>query len=1855
MPLLTSQGSTNFDPAPRWRRLAADEWRPLVEASTGSSAGNLIGVLLNTELTDNQALGVTYDVVDANGAVVMRVGRPWFSGNFDPIPDPDDPTNPDKKIYYFKLIKPVSPSAPDPTNLSAYGQGFDLSWEYMFRNFYFLRGVGIDLNTLDVQILTTLKQTLNEFDTVPPDSTRHRWINVFGLDEKDPQGNIVPGGDGVIDTGTEANLVFPDLGLLQFPNPTPFAPYPDSYLKGKYEDGGNDGVPAPDIYLKSLTSTGQQNNHFFDLVFRHASTSSRLSLGTINIKENSEQVRLDGRILTRGVDYDIDYFSGEITLTGAASQLNAQTNITVDYEVDPLFGGGRTSLNGINLGYHLGQNKTLSSTWLLQSKPTSNRKPRLGEEPTKNWVGNVSAKLQFEPQWLTSIANLLPMVDSDTPSRLSIDGEMAVSIPNPNTNGSAYLDDFEGVDKSDVIPMGREGWWWASLPAEFANPSDVNRRFKPQDRAYIRWYRPTPSVTREDLNPDLSEQERRDVVPALNLQLEPPAGTDTFADTLYTGIMRGYASDLDLTEAQYLEFWVNDFQKNVDAREGVLHFDFGFINEDFYWKTVFDEQQQKYVLERGVLDQEDTDNDGQLSTDEDVGLDGIASVDEDKPRSPFENVLGRASDPGGDDFDSSREDDADPFPRINGLEFNQRLDSEDLNLNGSLDMADAYYTLTLPLKDTDHVLVDVNRDYPTFVSSDDRKVNNSWRKYRLDLKEIQLRMAHLGETGFLTKPADLSKVRFFRVWYEVPGGSASGRRDLQFAEMRFLGNRWISDGIHDSDSHERLSPGQELPGEFRVGVLNNKDNPDYIPPVFPDTRNNVAEKEQSLQLDYTNLGPGQEIRVRKDVPGSTGQDFSQYNELNFFWRTPLAVRLPAQPDPEQQGLVPFFWVGTDSLNYYEISFAFNQVEVTPGTGWVEVQIPIDRMTSAKVDDSMARDEVLPGGEVIRRGTIADNLSGSVYQLVIRGRPDLRRVRRYYAGLRYPRQTDGTGVPNAPLLTGDVLFNELRIRRVNRKTGYAKQLSLSANIPGLADLSGSVSETDAEFRGLNRDRGSGATDQNAQMRASSKLQSLVPTFGLDVPFSFSASKRKSVPKFYPDNDITLLDPVLQDSLSSKDSSESFNFQVRKQGTSHNKLLAYSLDRLSYSYSVTRSRRKSPRQNNRRYSSKSQYNYDLNFATRSILTLPLLGYQFRYLPNQISFGSVWSKDETKITNKFEDGSFQLTGTTTRVVTNNSAITWSPARNLRLSYSIASVRDPQRNRLIVDDTGAVTREEKVAWLGINWGAENAHNERFSANYTPLLPGIAWLKPDIAFTGGYSENRAISVRRTRTETRLNPQTGEEEQVTVYLDPENVRNVSNSGDMTVRGELGLSRVFQRILGRRGNSSPASARNAARERQAREQAAQNQRQSPPAAGPAPGPKPMPPPPAPATTPADSLPAAAQPDSTQLGGFPLLPGVMPPAKGGATPLPGPSASPAIPDSVAPPPQGAPSAGEKPVEAGAKPPGTQGEEEPSETQRLDPVAALGALFSPFTTALREIQPFRLSYNVRRQNSYQHATDRAHLGYRLGIENRPGVPGAGTQYDAAGNPVNQDFSSYVQTQRNRFSVSTQTKLSQSIRMDLSYTRDWDTRIGNLQSALENSNQEWPVVTLKIQNVHQWRIFGNSMTNSSIDFTYRSTQSLTGVSTSNAGTPRRTKSIQPRWNVRFKNDVSANVNVNVTQDVTQSAGKDNVSKRIGVNMQFSKSFDANGTLKFLRFGKKGTGSTIDMTIDLAFDQRSSLRKLEDNREDQVSGTRNWSVGPRFNYQFSRALNAGMNLGFSKTKDLGNTRNGSTSFSLGFTATFTF
>ena len=72
----------------------------------------------------------------------------------------------------------------------------------------------------------------------------------------------------------------------------------------------------------------------------------------------------------------------------------------------------------------------------------------------------------------------LPLIRANTDSRLDFNGEVAMSLPNPNTRGEVYLDDFEGAASTDLVTLGRLGWYQASRPVT----TDDERTFDYEDR-----------------------------------------------------------------------------------------------------------------------------------------------------------------------------------------------------------------------------------------------------------------------------------------------------------------------------------------------------------------------------------------------------------------------------------------------------------------------------------------------------------------------------------------------------------------------------------------------------------------------------------------------------------------------------------------------------------------------------------------------------------------------------------------------------------------------------------------------------------------------------------------------------------------------------------------------------------------------------------------------------------------------------------------------------------------------------------------------------------------------------------------------------------------------------------------------------------------------------------------------------------------------------------------------------------------------------------------------------------------------------------------------------------------------------
>lgn len=1794
-PQTLGEEGTGYVKSALWQRLEIwRDWAPLVENQT------TIGFSLSASLGRNQALAASYLILDANDQVVRRVGRRAFVDADPTILDPN-PIGEPEEVYFFKLIRPISVIEPLDQDGNPDPGAFPLTWEYMYRHFYDLGGSGISEDNITLRI-----ETLGNEDYPEQDVNFVDWIRHFGLDTRGQGSFGEP--DGIADFFDPVLFNLED-GYVQFPSSTPFA------LGNKVLDPRDVGLfaEAEEIYQK-VNQTDINRHRVFDIVGSHTSTSSRLRLPAFNLKEGSEEVILSGRTLQRGTDYEIDYFSGEITLTGAAALLDAQSNLEVRYEVDPLFGGGRTSLHGVHLSYELGDQKRINTTWLLNSQPSQARKARFGEEPSKSWVGNLSTKFRFTPFFLTRMANWLPRVNSNEASVVNFDAEVAVSIPNPNPLRTGYIEDFEAADNDISLPMSREGWVWASLPAQ-PDTLGPGRRFGMADRVFTRWHRQQPSVLREELNPILSERERNDIVPTLAMRMisNDAISNSTNAEwqpNEFGGIMRGFPGDVDLTHAQFLEFWINDLTGDVPAsqREGTLHFDFGIINEDYWWTFQPDTTtavKGDLIQRLGIEDSEDGNFSGILDGDEDRGLDQIwngLKHDRDSEVGEalaFPILKARGSDAAGDDFDSTPNFDTDPdirddtvlknepFLYINGTEGNRSLDKEDLNNDTLFNLRDGYYSIALDLSDP-NPLVDVYRDYAgqgAFLA-EQRSKKNAWRKYRIDLRNLPIVRAEV-EAGIPYQPTqpDLSRVSHFRIWYENSDPNAIVRKRnpaILFAEMKFIGNRWLSDGLRDS-LNQRLDPAEVGAFEdFRVGVVNNKENPDYNPPVFPDTRNNIAEKEQSLQLVYTNLQEGHGARVRQELAGGVAQDLLLYEQLAYFWRAPHDA--DGVRDELQDEMEAFYWVGSDSTNYYEISLRFAALQAR-ADGWQECRIDLGELTNVKFEDTEPAD--LDSTFFVRQGIVKDTLTGEPYRVTVRGRPDLRRVKRYYAGIRNPT---GSGMG---AVSGDILFNEVRLTHVDRDVGYAKSLSLNANIKGLGNFGFTWDQTDPSFRGLDKKRGSNIDSRSWSAKAGTALQNLVPTLGFDVPISGQMRRSSSLPRYQSNTDIELLDETLRKEEETTNDNESVNLQLRRTNPSERWWLKYTVDRASFGLNSSRSRAETPVNLTSRKSSQQKYTYDLRIPGKGAeLSVPLLGWEFHYLPNQFSVESTWSFDETENAQKIlEEGAterqlIQRPTQTTKKNQNRLTLGQTFAPNLRSTFTVSSDRDLARRD---DVTGEIQKNEVLGLF--DFGKEDSYAQALNINYQPQLPVLSWFGPDIQYNTRYSEDRKPGIRQRapNSDDALLGEAGE------------VRHVNNGSQLSFRGKADLTGWFKkRYRGWRTGRE----REEVERREAEEEAAAA---------------------------ADSLagalleeePAEERTPGGALSNLPV-PGGPERDDGGGRPA-------ATPDSSA-------SAGED----------------------FDPMRATARLFKPFARLVSDLEPFNLNLTLNRGSNFKHVNRRANALYRFGwiIGDDPKAAGFDTPV-APGQPVASNSG-----RRKEWSIdlTTRSALSDNVRIDTSFQERRSEQLNSASPPRQTFSREFPQFKLTVNNVHNWRLFTGWFQQASMNLTAKKSEEYQSSSGSDKY-PKISWSWQPRWNMTFHNGLTSSLNFQISSDRQDNSVNllENSSFRTNVTLQ--KSFDARGALGFLRFGKEGVGSNIDMNVDAGFTQNRSVSTplRTTNRNSTRSGRRTFSLSPKFNYQFSRNLRGGMELRYSRNTDLerkiasGEQSPVTQSFGLFFNATLNF
>lgn len=405
-----------------------------------------------------------------------------------PTPDPNDP--------------PLGPNDPVPT--------LPL-WDLMMKNIYPTGAFQADPSEFYLDIY--YENPLGTVTPYLPDTrlAEKRLLNVFNLDDLNQLGD--PMADGIFDF-VPGITINPRNGRMMFPRLEPFG----SDLARQIDNPVEERIYTfPELYTNSKVVAREyaERNRFIIRGRYKSAVSSEISLGSFNIPANSETVTAGGRVLTRGVDYEIDYGIGKLRILNDAI-LASGANISVNFEDNSLFGFQQKSMVGLRADYTFNKNLAIGATYLHLFERPYTPKVNAGDDPLNNRIVGVDVNYSAEAPWVTKLADKLPFYSTKEVSTFTLQAEAAGlkpghskainegrrrdsrdSIPilaNPDRDGGVvYIDDFEGATSELDLRQSPNRWKLASTPQHqpivWPEGELLNDREYGMNRAKLAWYR----------------------------------------------------------------------------------------------------------------------------------------------------------------------------------------------------------------------------------------------------------------------------------------------------------------------------------------------------------------------------------------------------------------------------------------------------------------------------------------------------------------------------------------------------------------------------------------------------------------------------------------------------------------------------------------------------------------------------------------------------------------------------------------------------------------------------------------------------------------------------------------------------------------------------------------------------------------------------------------------------------------------------------------------------------------------------------------------------------------------------------------------------------------------------------------------------------------------------------------------------------------------------------------------------------------------------------------------------------------------------------------------------------------------
>ena len=1065
----------------------------------------------------------------------------------------------------------------------------DPAFSREIRSVYRVGGEDIQRQTITAKIVTGAGQEK------PVAGNAQSYLQMFGLAQgNNPQSLDVdnrlwprPSDPNVNQSAGGVNTKLISDYFLVLPSLQPFARQttsPDGQPAGGLAQAGN---PANDTIYRTpgeYLYSAQHPQALYTIRLRYQAEgggdAGSLALGSVQVRQNSERISIEGRQLKRGTDYTVDYELGRVTFSRPDTLFPQARQVTVQYEENPLFAAAPTTIFGIATQFPL-TNGQVSFTAISQTQKTTFNRPPLGFEPASSLVAGVSGAFQFDASLLSRAIEKLPFITSTVPSKINFTGELATSRPRPNAAGQAYVESFEG-EGGLTIGLNEGNWYLSSQPNEGTTVPPVAgaNPFSPARASSMSWQnvasvrRPDGTLdvvtwTIEQIDPLVKtrgqaigapEQLLWMVLYPLNVggqfsngksqfQWQLPSLTGHRWRSIRTSLSQ---SGVDLSRVESLEFWtLIDTTAARRAANPLLVIDFGDVSENTLAispESLFVRPSTnanfpnvpdsiftgKQIVKLDTLNTERDEFSRSFDiTQNDHGLPGDYSG----PLVVFDST--KSSAPPAEELDSI------PLCRstVGRLEIlgdtksnctigNSRLDEEDLDgdsqLNFTSPASERLFRYVVDLRKQESI----SRTGQCYESVAGGGRNSCW---------ILVRVPFRAPTETIGQPI-LRRVKTLRISMVSGTGIAdTAFQTVPIARLKLIGSPWIkrSDQALRGIGGETPSTGYVIASVIGTTDYDPQRNLYYhSPPGVTDESETQEQQfgagqtqinERSLRLVAGGLDTMQRAEAYFRFPDAQ-KSFMGYKEMRVWARGRNNGWGP-------NGELDFFVkIGRDANNFYMYRTTANSGNTR--AAWdPEVRIKFEKFFAlrAKVQnaylqgssrriDCTGTDSALiaaipvPAGDTLRYAACDDGYMIYTSDPNVNP-PNLAAVQELAVG--FVRSRVATTATEKPIAPGDSLelwVDDIRLTDVEDTPGYAGQVGLQVIASDLGDIRMNLSRKDPHFRQL-AEQPSFVTENAFDMGGSVRLDKLIPEkLGLALPFSVNISSAGSDPLFVARSDV-----------------------------------------------------------------------------------------------------------------------------------------------------------------------------------------------------------------------------------------------------------------------------------------------------------------------------------------------------------------------------------------------------------------------------------------------------------------------------------------------------------------------------------------------------------------------------------------------------------------------------------------------------------------------------------------------------------------------------------------------------------------